>query len=87
MLCRNSNHIKVLTSDQSEESTLPYDYLVITTGTQFASDKPQTGHVPNEGVFTISGNISDNQTIEKAKALIGNDGERNRHTVNRQKPY
>ena len=69
---RNKRELTVSMDDK--ESTLPYDYLVITTGTQYSPDRPRTGDIPGVGVVSIKGDLEDKHCLEDARALIGIDG-------------
>ena len=59
-------------SDGREKAVLPYDYLVITTGSQYVPQKPTNGDIPTEGVFSVK--CDDKQGLERARALIGDQG-------------
>ena len=69
---RNKRELTVSMDDK--ESTLPFDYLVITTGTQYSPDRPRTGDIPSAGVVSIKGDLEDKHCLEDARALIGIDG-------------
>lgn len=71
---RNRRELTVSMDDDGKECTLPYDYLVITTGTQYSPDRPKTGDIPNVGVVSIKGDLEDRHCLEDAQALIGIDG-------------
>ena len=79
---RNNSEISVSMCDtlEGEESTVPYDYLVITTGSQYIPERPINERVPEEGVITINGNFGDKQRLEKAKQQIANDGKEKRNS-------
>ena len=61
-------------SDKSEESILPYDYLILSTGLQYCFDEPGHGDIPEKGVFTLQGDSCDEKVLEKTKELIANNG-------------
>lgn len=71
---RESREINVLMSDKSEESILPYDYLILSTGLQYCIDEPGHGDIPEKGVFTLQGDTCDEKVLEKTKELIANNG-------------
>ena len=74
-LIRESSEISITMTDDSEVSTVPYDYLVISTGLQYVPENPRCGEIPHEGVFGIQGNQSDVLVMREARETVGTDGQ------------
>ncbi len=64
---------------EGEGPTVPYDYLVITTGSQYIIETTRNGRVPDVGVVSVNGNYGDLEKLEKAKTLTANGGKKIGH--------
>ena len=53
-MCRTKQAIWVQTLTQ--ETVLPYDYLLLCTGSQFQVTQPAEGGIPEQGLFALENN-------------------------------